>query len=231
VHPTSGSLRVFKRFAWLEVGSVKMALSHPAHQRVTHTVSPLNHFNTVRQYKMNFLPYEDLKIRTRLSTKEAWEKLHEAIEPKRFVGWLEVNYKPYHGDLNDFHFEVARAIRYSNPSLPIIRGDIRPEAIGCSIHITMRPIGFVIAVMLILLGIVCNLFLSAIGSLISSALQGNVNDPSILVVVGGMFAAIYTFFVGPFKFESIQAKEFFCELLQAEEVEEMGITNPFKVAG
>ena len=28
----------FQAFAWLEVGSGKMALSRPAHQRVTHTV-------------------------------------------------------------------------------------------------------------------------------------------------------------------------------------------------
>jgi hypothetical protein len=27
-----GSLRVFKQFAWLEVGSVKVALSRPTHQ-------------------------------------------------------------------------------------------------------------------------------------------------------------------------------------------------------
>jgi hypothetical protein len=33
VHPTGGSLRVFKRFAWLEIGSVKMALSRPAYCR------------------------------------------------------------------------------------------------------------------------------------------------------------------------------------------------------
>jgi hypothetical protein len=39
VHPTGGSLRVFEQFAWLEVGSVKMALSHPAHQRVTRAVN------------------------------------------------------------------------------------------------------------------------------------------------------------------------------------------------
>jgi len=39
VHPTCGSLRVFKLFAWLEVGSIKAALSRPAHQRVTPTVS------------------------------------------------------------------------------------------------------------------------------------------------------------------------------------------------
>jgi hypothetical protein len=38
VHPTGGSLRVFKRFAWLGVGSGKIALSQPAHQRVTPTV-------------------------------------------------------------------------------------------------------------------------------------------------------------------------------------------------
>jgi len=36
-----GSRRVFRQFAWLEVGSGKMALSSPAHQRVTLAVSPL----------------------------------------------------------------------------------------------------------------------------------------------------------------------------------------------
>jgi hypothetical protein len=41
VHPTGGSRRVFKQFAWLEVGSVKAALSRPAHPRVTHTVRRL----------------------------------------------------------------------------------------------------------------------------------------------------------------------------------------------
>jgi hypothetical protein len=38
VHPTSGTLRVFRRFARLGVVSVKMALSRPAHLRVTPTV-------------------------------------------------------------------------------------------------------------------------------------------------------------------------------------------------
>ncbi len=39
VHPTGGSLRVFKQFAWLEAGSVKVALPRPAHQRVPITCS------------------------------------------------------------------------------------------------------------------------------------------------------------------------------------------------
>jgi len=33
-----GSLRFFRQFAWLEAGFVKVALSRPAHQRVTPTV-------------------------------------------------------------------------------------------------------------------------------------------------------------------------------------------------
>ena len=45
MHPTGGSLRVFKRFVWLEVGSGKMSLSRPAHQPVTHTVGRLREYN------------------------------------------------------------------------------------------------------------------------------------------------------------------------------------------
>jgi hypothetical protein len=41
VHPTGGSLRVFRQVAWLGVGSLKVALSHPAHQRVTQAVRQL----------------------------------------------------------------------------------------------------------------------------------------------------------------------------------------------
>ena len=38
VHPTGGSLRVFKQVARPGAGSVKLALSRPAHQRVTRAV-------------------------------------------------------------------------------------------------------------------------------------------------------------------------------------------------
>jgi hypothetical protein len=38
VHPTSGTLRVFKLFSWLEVGSAKISLSQPAHPPVTQAV-------------------------------------------------------------------------------------------------------------------------------------------------------------------------------------------------
>ena len=38
VHPTGGSLRVFKQFVCLGAGPVKIALSRPAHQPVTQAV-------------------------------------------------------------------------------------------------------------------------------------------------------------------------------------------------
>src|SRR5215216_4459893 len=41
MHPTSGSRRVFRQFVWLEVGSVKVALPHPTHLRVTQAVGRL----------------------------------------------------------------------------------------------------------------------------------------------------------------------------------------------
>jgi hypothetical protein len=54
VHPTGGSLRVFEQFAWLEVGSGKVALSHPAHQRVTRTVKLLEPFHKVMDVSFLF---------------------------------------------------------------------------------------------------------------------------------------------------------------------------------
>src|SRR6266498_303101 len=50
VHPTGGSLRVFRHFVWLEVGSVKKALSRPARQRVTQTVRRLIKKQTMKPF-------------------------------------------------------------------------------------------------------------------------------------------------------------------------------------
>ena len=55
MHPTGGSLRVFRQFAWLGVGSVKMALSRPAHQRVTPAVGRLRVNVTLNKIRASFL--------------------------------------------------------------------------------------------------------------------------------------------------------------------------------
>ncbi len=44
VHPTGGSLRVFRQFSRLKAVSAKAELSRPAHQRVTPAVGRTNTF-------------------------------------------------------------------------------------------------------------------------------------------------------------------------------------------
>jgi hypothetical protein len=51
-YPTGGTLRVFRHFAWLQAGSVKTALSRPAHQRVTLTVGRRNKMHEIRSQGM-----------------------------------------------------------------------------------------------------------------------------------------------------------------------------------
>ena len=47
VHPTGRSLRVFRHFSWLGAGSGKVALSRPAHQRVTPAVRRLSQHHSL----------------------------------------------------------------------------------------------------------------------------------------------------------------------------------------
>jgi hypothetical protein len=71
VHPTGGSRRVFRQFAWLEVGSVKMALPHPTHQRVTQTVRRFFRDRFSVLLNLSFLkmgsPFYGLKTKRRLT--------------------------------------------------------------------------------------------------------------------------------------------------------------------
>lgn len=180
---------------------------------------------------MKFLPYEHLKIKTRLSADEARKRLADTIEPKRFRRWFEANHKPYQGNMEGCDFEISPIIHYRNSFLPIIKGEIQSEMSGSSVHITMRPHGFVIAFMILWLGGVGFFFLIMLASFISSMTQNNIRDASVLLIPGGMFAFGYALLLGGFKFESIKSKQFFRDLFQAEEVEEMGIVNPFGVAG
>jgi hypothetical protein len=62
VHPTGGSRRVFRQFLWLGVGSAKMALSHPAHQRVTQAVGRLESWSFCRSYMTRAKKYYSARV-------------------------------------------------------------------------------------------------------------------------------------------------------------------------
>jgi hypothetical protein len=77
-------------------------------------------------------------------------------------------------------------------------------------------------------GLFCLWFLYA---LISSFTDPLTTGLFVALIPGGMFVFGYAMFLGGFKFESIKSKKFFRELFEAREVEEMGIANPFEMAG
>jgi hypothetical protein len=70
VHPTGGTRRVCRQFAWLGVGSGKVALSPPAHPRVTPAVGQLiaqsgqikAHVNILQQNKEGHCDYKTRKL-------------------------------------------------------------------------------------------------------------------------------------------------------------------------
>ena len=180
---------------------------------------------------MKFLPYEHFKIKTTLSSQEVFKRLDNVIEPKRHFRLFGSGTKPYQGEMEGSHFEISRIIGYKNSFLPMIKGDVQAEIIGCSIHISMQPRAFIIGFMIFWLGGVGFFFFAALGSFISSLAQTSTADPALMLFPGGMFAFGYALLLGGFKFESIKSKKFFQDLFEVEEVEEMGFANPFTAAG
>jgi hypothetical protein len=180
---------------------------------------------------MKFLPYEHLKIKSALSSQEVLKRLNNVIEPKRYLRLFGTREKPYEGKAEGEHFEVSRIIGYRNSFLPMINGDIQTDINGCTIYISMRPHILVIAFMVFWLGSVGIGFLGSLISFIPLFGQNSTTHSSLILPLGGMFAFGYGILLGCFKFESIKSKDFFLDLLEAKEVEEMGFTNPFNIAG
>ena len=87
VHPTGGSLRVFKQFAWLEVCSVKATLSCPAHQRVTQAVGRLI-FDSLKQGKINSMGNADFTTHPNKSTQATIDNSEITRNEKLILGVL-----------------------------------------------------------------------------------------------------------------------------------------------
>jgi hypothetical protein len=175
---------------------------------------------------MKFLPYERFRIRTVLSKQEVLKRLDTVIEPKQFLRLFGIKEKPYEGKIEDSHFAVSRIIWYSDPFLPMIKGDVESEMNGSSICISMQLRILVLVYMIIWLGIVGFFFLAILGLWISSLGQTSEAEP-IFLILGGMFVFVYTLILGDFKLQSVESKKFFQDLFEAEEVEELEFPNPF----
>jgi hypothetical protein len=130
VHPTGGSHRVFRQFAWIEVGSGKIALSRPAHPRVTQTVGRLlaksseeflamNQKSNHRIFAMKFAKVYPLYVQ------KAERKNRTKEEVDKTISWLtgysqaELHQQIEQG--NDFETFFAQAPAM-NPNRSLIKG-------------------------------------------------------------------------------------------------------------
>lgn len=102
-----------------------------------------------------FLPAENIEYRTKLSKEEVIRMLQDNIELQKSFGFWDnhtIYSKPYIGVVTDQYFKVTRAINYRNSFLPEIKGEIVQDGGSTRIKVTMKPVSFVIAFMIVWFG-------------------------------------------------------------------------------
>lgn len=163
---------------------------------------------------MSFLPYENFTITTNLDSEEVKRILADVIEPPKTFrnSWSSASrsHKPYEGKIYDDSFQISRIIHTRNSFLPIIKGKISPQVIGCSINITMKLHIFVLIFM--------GYWLSMTGSIGVGFLLALLSD-NRMGIAGlmplGMFVFGCLLCIIPFKIEAKKSKEFLYKLFSA----------------
>lgn len=159
-----------------------------------------------------FLPFENLRYCTKLSSEEIIVRLSEKIEPEktfRFASLSKIPHKAYEGKIENGSFNISRIINYRNNFLPIIKGRIEQSTNETMISIKMRMHIFVIIFMVLWLGI---------AGLICFAILIFSNETGFtpVLISFGMFIAGYIIMTGGFKYESYKSKKYLAELFEAE---------------
>jgi hypothetical protein len=83
-----------------------------------------------------------ISIRTRLSSEQAADVLHELIRPEGFLGGLAYassDPRPFIGRTKGSHFKFRRRINWHNSFLPVVVGNVRPLADGAQFEALIRP--------------------------------------------------------------------------------------------
>jgi hypothetical protein len=160
-----------------------------------------------------FLPFENIEYRTGLSGKEILERLRENIEAQKSFGFLGNNTlysKSYIGFVGSNCFQMKRAINYRNSFLPEIRGTIFEQDGSTRIKVTMKPVGFILAFMIVWFGGVSVACLAVVYAAFSGAFH-----PAQIVPFGMLLFGLVLVSVG-FKTESRRSIKDLKGLLDAE---------------
>jgi hypothetical protein len=163
---------------------------------------------------MKYLPFEKIEMRSKLSAEEIHKRILESTEPINFFRnslFGPRSEKYFEGNVTEKNFNVRRIINYKSSFLPRIKGTFEKDFMGSRLEIKMELVKlvkyFLIAWMTFALLINLSLFskLQSEHALLPYA-------PILVLLV------IYSIILAAFKYESIKAKKFLLELLEAEEI-------------
>ncbi|MCB0631755.1 MAG: hypothetical protein R2824_21465 [Saprospiraceae bacterium] len=153
---------------------------------------------------MKFLPYENLTIRSELTTSELKQRLMAEIEPKKLLRspFKKNNLKPYEGNLTGDTFEINRIIHYRNSFLPVIKGRILSDAAGAKVEVKLRlNIMVQIFAAIWMVGVT----IAFVAMLIASIREGQFG--AVIFIPLGMLLFLYLMTTGGFKAESGRTKK------------------------
>lgn len=166
-----------------------------------------------------FIPHEKLKLETSLSKEEVLKRLSANIEEKNskwnwFSGKSSSNIF-FGGSLDETGFRVSRNISYKNSFLPEIEGKIEALRFGCTLALTLNLNIFVMIFSSIwFFGVLIGSI--AVISVYFSSSAANQDAGMLIPILMLVFGSAV--FIGFFKYESIKARTFLKELLEASEV-------------
>lgn len=171
-----------------------------------------------------FIPHERLTLRTNHTVEEV-EKLlfnNTSIDDASDWRWLQRGRrsdKYFGGQLFESAFKIRPNISYRNSFLPVIEGKITSEgSVSSRIQLTLQLHIFVRIFAIIWIVLTLVITTGNLSAIVSS--EENLTITSILkfIFFVGIGCAV---FIGGFKYESIKARKFLIQLLDAKEVDVM----------
>lgn len=170
--------------------------------------------------KLKYLiPYDKISLQTRLTTQEVQRKLDSVTAPRRGYFTLKRTIEPYEGKVAEESFRINRIIYYRrNSFLPSIIGNIRSGLNGTIVQIKMRPVWMVLIFMAIWLGIVGSVCVTVLYLLIANFNKTFTQGLSPAAIIPfAMFIFGYGILMIGYRVESSKSRDFFKDLLEAEE--------------
>ena len=166
----------------------------------------------------NFLPFDDLKLLTKLSATEVQHRIESITEPQKVFSFLYFrnSTKPYEGKFTDHSFEISRIINYRNSFLPVIKGQVSTHLGKTQVAIKMRPNVFVLIFMSLWLG---STGLVCLAIIIGATLPFRHQIEQVFSEGGlfpfSLFVFGYALIIIGYKVESRKSKVFLKQLLKA----------------